>query len=444
MKKYFVLFLLIVASPLVYSKGMSDLVLNTIKNNPHVPSEVLVQYAKGVTESDKSNFLRQFGGVRKEIVVTERSRSDNKGSLELVKIPLGIAISDLIRFSENENNVDFIEPNWIYSHTATSDDPQLTNLWGMSSGYGTNAVQAWTNNRQNCSSSYVGIIDEGYMFNHVDLIANAGKNSGEIAGDLLDNDGNGLIDDVYGWDFVNNNNTVFDGVGDDHGTHVAGTIGATGGNGIGVVGVCWNVKLISAKFLGSNGGTLANAVKAVIYLTDLKTRNNLKIVATNNSWGGGGYSQALYDAIARAGSAEILFVAAAGNNSSNNDSVASYPASYNLPNIISVASINENGSLSYFSNFGATSVDLGAPGSSILSTVPVSSKRKIVSGYAKYNGTSMATPHVTGFIAMYASLYPNASASEIKAALLSSFVTPTSSLSGKTLTGGRLNIGAMP
>lgn len=276
------------------------------------------------------------------------------------------------------------------------------------------------------------------MYTHEDLAANAGNSIREIA-DGIDNDGNGYVDDVYGWDFDGNNNTVFDGTGDDHGTHVAGTIGAVGGNGKGVAGMCWSVKILNAKFLGRNGGTTANAIKAVDYFTDLKNNRGINIVATNNSWGGGGFSQGLYDAIERANAAGILFVAAAGNSTSNNDVTASYPGSYTNSNIIAVASITSTGGLSSFSNFGGTTVDLGAPGSGIYSSVPLSSKGKIVSGYASYNGTSMATPHVTGACALYAATHSSATASEIKSAILSSAVA-TPSLSGKCMTGGRLNV----
>jgi len=291
---------------------------------------------------------------------------------------------------------------------------------------------------------WIGIIDEGYMYSHEDLAGNAGTNAGEIAGNGKDDDGNGYVDDVYGWDFAGGDNTVFDGTGDDHGTHVAGTIGAVGGNGAGVAGVCWNVRLMSAKFLGTRGGTTANAVKAVDYFTDLKARHGLNFVATNNSWGGGGYSQALFDAIQRANAANILFVAAAGNGGTdgvgdNNDVTPSYPASYASANVISVASTTSTGAKSSFSNYGATSVDLGAPGSSIYSTLPKSSKGKVISGYGAYSGTSMATPHVTGAVALYAASHPGASAAQIKAAILGSAV-PTPSLSGITTTGGRLDV----
>jgi subtilisin family serine protease len=256
----------------------------------------------------------------------------------------------------------------------------------------------------------------------------------------VDDDNNGYVDDVYGWDFDGNNNTVFDGTQDDHGTHVAGTIGAVGGNGIGVAGVNWNVKLLDAKFLGRRGGTTSNAIKAVDYFTALK-RRGLPLVATNNSWGGGGYSKALYDAIQRACDADLLFVAAAGNGGAdgvgdNIDATPSYPASYSNPCIIAVAAITSTGGRASYSNYGATSVDIGAPGSSIYSTLPGPSG---ASTYGSYSGTSMATPHVTGAAALYASLHPGATAQQIKSAILNSAV-PTSSLSGRCVTGGRLNV----
>ncbi|MGH8078532.1 MAG: S8 family serine peptidase, partial [Lysobacter sp.] len=235
------------------------------------------------------------------------------------------------------------------------------------------------------------------------------------------------------------NDIISGGAGDDHGTHVSGTIAGVGGNGKGVAGVCWSgIKLISGKFLGRRGGTTANAIKAIDYFNDLKARHGLNIVATNNSWGGGGFSQALQDAIGRADAAGILFVAAAGNSAYDNDTQASYPSNYPNPNIIAVASTTSTGGLSSFSQWGATTVDIGAPGSGIWSSVPKSVKGALVSGYASYNGTSMATPHVTGAAALYKSSHSGASAADVKAAIMSSAV-PTPSLQGKVVTGGRLN-----
>jgi subtilisin family serine protease len=411
-----------------------------------VPNELLVKFKKGTTAAARGKALGLLNASLKEHVHTAAMKraGDEQGVL-LVAVNANAleAISKAKGFAE----VEYAEPNWIYQHQATSNDIYFTNgsLWGMygsatspANQYGSGAATAWAAGKTGSSSVYVGIIDEGYMYTHTDLAANAGKNPGETAGNNRDDDGNGLVDDVYGWDFAGNNNTVFDGAGDDHGTHVAGTIGGVAGNSAGVAGVVWNVRMLNAKFLGSTGGTTANAIKAVDYFTNLKSKG-LNLVATNNSWGGGGFSQALSDAIGRMNTAGVLFIAAAGNSETNNDVTASYPSNYDFPNVIAVAAIANNGTLATFSQYGATTVDLGAPGVGIWSTVPKSSKGKVVAAYASYNGTSMATPHVTGAAALYASLNPGASAASIKAAILSS-TTPTSSLTGKCLTGGRLNV----
>jgi subtilisin family serine protease len=413
------------------------------------PNEVLIKFKSGVSDDKQAEILDRIGGKVKEKILTKLMEKfgDNEG-ISLVQLPMN-ALEAIARV-KGLSEIEYAEPNYIYTHDAVSNDAYFTNgsLWGMygaatspANQYGSHAATAWANGKTGSNTVYIGIIDEGYMYTHEDLAANAGVNTGEINGNGVDDDGNGLVDDVYGWDFANNDKQVFDGAGDDHGTHVAGTIGGVGGNGKGVAGVCWNVKMLSAKFLGSRGGTTANAIKAVDYFTDLKIRNGINIVATNNSWGGGGFSQALQDAIQRANNAGILFIAAAGNASSNNDATANYPSNYNVANVIAVASITNTGGLSSFSNYGATQVDLGAPGSGIYSSVPVSSKGKITSGYASYNGTSMATPHVTGAVALYASINAGASAATIKSALLAS-VTATPSLSGKCITGGRLNVGS--
>ena len=429
--------------------GLSDLALAGLTRHQHIPDEVLVQYRPGTTTAAKGRALGRVFGRFQENVVNGGWRGDGRGDLDLVKLPAGLTIAGAARLLQADPNVEFAEPNWVYQHHATSNDPYFTNgsLWGMgpsspaSSGLGSGAsgaATAWANGKTGSDTVYVAIIDEGCMINHPDLSANVGVNPGEIPGNGRDDDGNGYVDDVNGWDFANNDRTVFDGVGDDHGTHVAGTIGARGGNEIGVAGVVWNVKFITAKFLGSRGGTTANAIKAVDYVTNLK-KKGLNIVASNNSWGGGASSQALYDAIERANAENILFVAAAGNSSNNNDAVPSYPASYSNANVISVAAIDSSGGLASFSNYGVGSVHLGAPGVGIWSTVPVSQKGKISSGYASYNGTSMATPHVTGACALYKSIYPTATAAQIKQAILSS-ATFTDSLNGRVKTWGRLNV----
>jgi subtilisin family serine protease len=414
-----------------------------------VPGEVIVKFRAGASSTARGAALQHANAAVRERIVTASMRrgGDSDG---LVVVHSGLGTGAAIERLRGNPSVEYAEPNYVYQHSAVSNDTYFTNgsLWGMYGGattpanvYGSGAGVAWAANHTSCSNVYIGIIDEGYMYTHEDLAANAGTNPGEVAGNGADDDGNGYVDDVYGWDFAGNNNSVFDGTTDDHGTHVAGTIGAVGGNGKGVAGVCWGVKLLSGKFLGSNGGTTANAIKAVDYFTDLKTRHGINLVATNNSWGGGGFSQALQDAIERANAAGILFVAAAGNSTYNCEVSACYPGEYPNANIISVASITSTGAISSFSNYGSTTVDIGAPGSGVYSTVPASSKGKVVSGYASYGGTSMASPHVAGAAALYAAYHPGSSAATIKSAILTSAL-PTASLSGKTVTGGRLNVAA--
>lgn len=349
----------------------------------YVPNEVLVKFKAGTSQSRKDQILSNLNAnVSEKILTKAMEKAGDKEGIHLLKVPA--AALDAIAKAKGFGEIVYAEPNYTYTHNATSNDTYFTNgsLWGMygsattpnANQYGSHAAVAWGAGHTGSNSVYVGIIDEGYMFSHTDLAANAGTNTGEIAGNGIDDDGNSYVDDVNGWDFDGNNNTVFDGTQDDHGTHVAGTIGGVGGNGAGVAGVCWNVKLLNAKFLGLQGGTTANAIKAVDYFTHLKTRavNPINIVATNNSWGGGGFSQSLFEAIERANTAGILFIAAAGNSTSNNDLTASYPSNYNVANVIAVASITNIGAISSFSSFGATTVDIGAPGSGIISTVPTS------------------------------------------------------------------------
>lgn len=316
------------------------------------------------------------------------------------------------------------------------------------STYGSQAAEAWAAGFTGNASVVVGVIDEGIQVTHPDLAANIWTNPAETAGNGLDDDGNGYIDDIHGWDFQGNDNSVYDGTGDDHATHVAGTMGAVGNNATGVAGVNWAVTMISGRFLGPNGGTTADAIEAVDYFTDLKGRG-VNLVALNNSWGGGGYSQALHDAIIRAAKGGVLFVAAAGNGdflgrAINNDTSAVYPADYDTTvgtttesaasynAVIAVTAIDINGTKASWANSGATKVHLGAPGVGITSTLPPDT-------YGSYSGTSMATSHVTGAVALYVSTHPGATASTIRTALLSA-TKPTASLPGRTVTGDRLDL----
>ncbi len=327
----------------------------------------------------------------------------------------------------------YMERDFVVSASLTPNDPSFPTLWGMNNTGQSGGVvdadidapEAWditTGSR----ATLVGIIDTGFDRTHPDLAANAWTNTREIPGNGIDDDHNGYVDDVQGWDFYSNDNDPMDD--NKHGTHCAGTIGAVGGNGAGLAGVCWQVSIVGLKFLSSTGsGATSDAVEAVNYATQLG------VAMTSNSWGGGGFSQSLKDAIDAAGRAGIPFIAAAGNDSSDTDVSASYPASYTSENIISVASTTRMDALSSFSNYGATSVDLGAPGSEIYSTV-------LSSGYATLSGTSMATPHVTGALALVKSIAPYLTVSELKQRLLAT-TDPLPALSGRSVSGGRLNVG---
>lgn len=426
----------------------------------YVPGEVLVQWKPEIQAQPSGLQSLPMRGEVVETIQTPAMQLFGAGRLERLRLTAGMSVEDAVAALQADPRVSVAEPNWIYESTAVSNDPQYLNggLWGMYSNdspvavgpaattniWGSQAEQVWNNGVTGASNVIVGVIDQGIQTTHPDLVNNIWVNPFETPGDGIDNDGNGYVDDIHGWDFVNNDNSVYDGSGDSHGTHVAGTIGAEGGNGLGVTGVSWDVSMISLKFMGPTGGTTANAIRAIDYLTNLKIRHGLNIVASNNSWGGGAYSRLLHESIIRGANQDILFVAAAGNATANNDAVASYPANYNTTvrtpamaaasydAVISVAALTQTGGLASYSNFGATSVDIAAPGDAILSTVP--------DGYGTRSGTSMAAPHVTGAIALFASAMPGrVPAAVIRSALLSSAV-PTPSVAGKTVTGGRLNV----
>lgn len=434
----------------------------------YVDGEILVQFADGATAAAREVARGLVQGRQIEAIHTRAMMHHATGVLERVTIGRGMGVEQAIAAISRRPDVLFAEPNWRLSPVAVSDDPAYATtgqLWGMygddqptaigppgtTNQFGSQAEKAWDAGIVGSKSVVVGIVDEGFQVDHPDLAANVWVNPFDAL-DGIDNDGNGYVDDVNGWDFYSNDKTVYDGAADDHGTHVAGTIGGVGGNGAGVAGVSWNVTMISTKFLGPNGGTLANAVKALDYLTDLKKRHGINIVASNNSWGGGGYSSALHSAIIRGANAGILFVAASGNGGSDglgdsNDSLANYPSNYSTLQgttttkaasyeaVVAVAALNADGSLASYSNYGSTTVDIAAPGTGIYSTLPGG-------GYGTASGTSMATPHVTGAAALYAAAHPAASAKQVRDAILST-ARPTTSLAGRAATGGRLDVGAL-
>jgi subtilisin family serine protease len=315
---------------------------------------------------------------------------------------------------------------------STPNDPQFNLLWALNNTGQTggtpdadiDAPEAW-NIQQGSKNVVVAVVDTGVDYNHQDLAANIWTNTGEIGNDGIDNDGNGYIDDVRGYDFINNDNDPMDDYS--HGSHVAGTIGAVGNNNIGVVGVSPKVSIMPLKIFTAYGSTdISTIVKGINYAT----KKGAKVI--NASYGGYGFSQAQKDAIAFANTMGVSFVAAAGNNSNNNDTSPFYPSSYDLPNIIAVAATTDRDQLASFSNYGKTSVDLGAPGDSILSTIPGNL-------YSLNSGTSMAAPHVSGAAALLLAQDPSRTPAQLKDILMNT-TDPLPSLNGNTVSGGRLNL----
>jgi autotransporter-associated beta strand protein len=281
----------------------------------------------------------------------------------------------------------------------------------------------------------VGVIDTGVDHTHPDLAPNIWTNPGEIPGNGIDDDSNGFIDDVHGYDFQHDDGDPMDD--HFHGTHCAGTIGAVGNNGVGVAGVCWNVRIMALKFLGPNGGANSDAIEAIYYAT----ANGAKL--TSNSWGGGGFDQNLFHAIQDAANHDIAFIAAAGNSAQNNDVIANYPSNYETANMVAVAALDSNDKLASFSCYGATTVDIGAPGVNILSTFPTTqtdtmAANNMATHYGTISGTSMATPHVSGVYALLASRFPSVPMPTLRDWLLRQAV-PIPALQGACATGGRLN-----
>ena len=380
-----------------------------------------------------------------------------------VKLPRGLSVEKALKRLNKRKDVISARPDYkIYLLSTFPNDPLFSNSWGLHNtgqiiysprvpageiGYENadiDAPEAW-DIHTDASNIVVAVLDSGIDYNHPDLASNMWVNQAELNGDPnSDDDGNDYNDDVYGYDFADGDSDPNDY--NLHGTHVAGIIGAVGNNNLGVTGVCWNVKIMSVKIFPNYGEAtfISRAIEGIEYAID----NGATVL--NNSWGGGPYDSDLYDAIKAAEAEGVLFIAAAGNSGDNNDSTPFYPTSYDVDNIISVMATDQKDVRSIWpeynssSCYGQTSVDLAAPGSNILSTFPtyetgVMAFNSFSTDYEIIDGTSMATPHVSGACALVWSMYPHLSMLEVKQIILDS-ADELNSLQGLCVTGARLNL----
>lgn len=394
----------------------------------YAASEILVRYRDGGASLSGEGFAD----------AVSQAISQSVPGLTKVTLPEGSSIEAALESYRSDPNVLYAEPNYYFSLSdfQTPNDPFFNDLWGLhNTGQRSHyeedadidAPEAWTVTRGS-GDVIVAVIDTGIDYTHPDLISNIWVNTGEISGNGVDDDGNGFVDDVHGFDFINGDADPMDD--HSHGTHVAGTIAASGDNETGVIGVAPNVSVMALKIFDAEGRTSTDSIVQAI---DYAVSNGAQI--SNNSYGGSGFSRSLLDSISRANDAGHIFVAAAGNNARDTDASPFYPSGYDLPNVISVAATDYSDGLASFSNYGAGTVDLGAPGRFIKSTVPGG-------GYTWFSGTSMASPHVAGAVALLVSQNPELTHSEAISQVLST-TDPIHALQGRTVTGGRLNAARM-
>lgn len=424
--------------PFVASSAMANAQIEQLKTQ-YAENSVIVVFKENASKSAKKsarNFINATVTDANQDGVDDQYKHLLNGRIAKFKLN-GVSSKVAIERLSKHPAVKYVEPDYKVRAIGIPNDSRFGELWGMHNEGQTggtadadiDAVEAWdisTGSRD----VIVGVIDTGVDYTHPDLANNVWVNPNEIPGDGIDNDNNGYVDDVHGINAITNSGNPMDDQG--HGTHVSGTIGAQGNDGSGVAGVNHEVSIIGCKFLDSSGsGSISDAIKCVDYMVGLKNAG-VNVRLTNNSWGGGGSSQAMIDALTASENADILFIAAAGNGAYDNDASPSYPASYEHDTVMAVASTDHNDNMSSFSQWGANSVDIGAPGSAILSTIPGG-------GYDSFSGTSMATPHVAGAAALVLSVNPDLTAVELKNLLMSSGDT-TAAMTGKTVSGKRLNV----
>jgi subtilisin family serine protease len=413
------------------------------KSPAYVEGEILVKLKADVADIDDVDipeFVFHAPGAQVERLGS-RARDIN-----LVRLNGHLSVEQAVEQAQADPRVEYAEPNYLYETNDTRpNDPRFGDEWGLMNPFSSlsssstpadiGATRAW-DITTGSDDLVVAVIDTGIDVAHEDLAPNIWTNPREIAGNGVDDDNNGFVDDVHGWNFRDGSKDVFVDAGQDlHATHVAGTIGAVGNNNLGVVGVAWHVKIMSLKFLGGSKGTgsTGNAVKAIQYAIDQKNSGvNVRVI--NSSWGGPGASQALRDKIQEAGDNGIVFVCSAGNDGNDNDgSSPDFPAAFagSLSNVISVAAIDSLDTLADFSNYGHAATTVAAPGQSIWSTFPNNS-------YGQLSGTSMSSPHVTGVVALLLANEPQLTPSEVKQRIIST-AEPTDALVSKINASGRVN-----
>ncbi len=386
--------------------------------------QVIVRFKPGA-----AIVVRQAADKKAGAKSVRKLRSSVAG-LYLVELKPGVSVESAVKAYAKQPGVAYAQPNYVWQVAKTPNDSFFEDLWGLENtgqAEGTpdadiDATEAWDAATGDTTGDViVAVVDTGIDYTHPDLAANIWTNAAEIPDNGIDDDANGYVDDIHGIDTVYNDSDPMDDYG--HGTHCSGTIGAVGDNGEGVVGVNWTTKIMALKFLDAGGyGDTADAVEAIDY--------GLKMGADifSNSWGGGEFDQALYDQIA---ASNKLFVFAAGNWTEDTDYAINYPSGYDLPNIVSVGASNRFEQMAWFSNYGAKTVDVFAPGDEILSTVPNN-------GYEVHGGTSMATPHVAGTAALLLAENPSAGWEWLKLSIMGS-AEPKPAYETKCLSGARLN-----
>lgn len=420
-------------------------------SNAFRPGEVIVRL-KGDSASlaSEGGFAAKYGATVADTFEFGTQGLVDKGQMMQLKLPAGLTTEQAIAKMKADPSVAYAEPNFIYTlpkneggqgqqpggPPAQQDGPAQfvpndlgEDLWGMhntgqnggTANADIDAPEAWAIHTGRNDAPIIAVIDTGVDYNHADLKANMWTNTGEIAGDGIDNDGNGVIDDVHGYNAFADNGDPMDGHG--HGTHCAGTIAGVGDNGEGVVGVNHRANVMAVKIFSDEGSTDSAAIlRAIEYTTKMGA------TITSNSWGGGGASEAQKEAFA---ASSALHIMAAGNNGWNNDFFPNYPSNYDIPNNIAVAATDRNDKKASFSQYGVKNVDIAAPGVDILSAKPGG-------GYQMMSGTSMATPHVAGVAGLVASMYPQATAAEIKEKVLNG-ADKLDGLKTKVADGNRLN-----